>query len=164
MNILTAGIYAGIAWGTGTVTDLVVGGWLVDWLIRKGYDGSKVRKAVLIIGLIMGFAIIGAAYTKDVNVAMIWITIAVAGVAFHAPVGWSIPALIAPRNSTGTVGGIMNLFNNLAGFFAPTVTGFLVARTQSFSTALITAAIILIVGILSYGFLLGKIEPIPDPS
>lgn len=164
VNIMKAGLYAGIAWGAATITDLVVGGWLVDRLIRKGYDANKVRKTVLIVGLIMGFAVIGAAYTKDINVAIFWITIATAGIAFHAPVGWSIPALIAPRNSTGTVGGIMNLFNNLAGFCAPIVTGFLVARTGSFSTAIITAAIILVVGMISYGFVLGKIEQIPEPS
>ena len=163
VNILKAGLYAGIAWGVATVTDLVVGGWLVDHLIRKGYDANKVRKAVLIVGLVMGFAVIGAAYTKDINVAIVWITIATAGIAFHAPVGWSIPALIAPRNSTGTVGGIMNLFNNLAGFFAPTVTGIIVARTGSFSAAIITAAVILVIGMISYGFVLGKIEPIPEP-
>lgn len=164
VNILKAGLYAGIAWGTGTVTDLVVGGFLVDHLIGKGYDANKVRKTVLIVGLVMGFAVIGAAYTKDINVAIAWITVATAGIAFHAPVGWSIPALIAPRHSTGTVSGIMNLFNNLAGFVAPTVTGLLVARTGSFSAALITAAVILVFGIIAYVFVLGKIEPIPEPQ
>ncbi|MFN2459144.1 MAG: MFS transporter, partial [Candidatus Velthaea sp.] len=98
-----------------------------------------------------------------INVAVFWITVAVAGIAFHAPVGWSIPALIAPRNSTGKIGGIMNLFNNLAGFFAPTITGVIVARTGSFSTAIVTAAIILIVGIISYSFVLGRIDKIPEP-
>jgi nitrate/nitrite transporter NarK len=79
-------------------------------------------------------------------------------------VGWSIPALIAPTNSTGQVGGIMNFLNNLAGFFAPTITGIIVARTGSFNTALVTAGVILIVGIVSYTFVLGRIEKIPDPA
>ncbi len=118
---------------------------------------------VLIAGLIMGFAVIGAAYTKDINVAVAWITIAVAGISFHAPVGWSIPALIAPNNSTGQVGGIMNFLNNVAGFFAPTITGIIVARTGSFHIALITAAVILIVGIFSYVVILGRIDKIPEP-
>ena len=112
----------------------------------------------------MGSAVIGAAYTKDINVAIVWITIAIAGISFHAPVGWSIPALIAPRNSAGTVGGIMNFLNNLCGFFAPTVTGIIVARTGSFSVALITAAVILIIGIISYVWILGPIERIPEPA
>jgi ACS family D-galactonate transporter-like MFS transporter len=164
VNILRAGGYVFLIWGVGTLTDLLVGGWLVDYLIKRGADENLVRKTVLIVGLIMGFAVIGAAYTKDINVAVAWITIAVAGISFHAPVGWSIPALIAPTNSTGQVGGIMNFLNNVAGFFAPTITGIIVARTGSFDAALVTAAVILIVGIFSYVVVLGRIEKIPDPA
>jgi nitrate/nitrite transporter NarK len=164
INILKAGGYALGIWGIGTLTDLIVGGWLVDYLIKRGLDANRVRKTVLILGLVMGFAVIGAAFTNDINVAATWIAISVAGIAFHAPVGWSIPGLIAPRNSTGRIGGIMNLFNNLAGFAAPIATGFIVQQTGSFSTALITAAVILIVGIASYVFVLGKIEKIPEPA
>jgi sugar phosphate permease len=163
INILKAGGYVLLIWGVGTLTDLIVGGWLVDYLIKRGMDANRVRKTVLIAGLVLGFAVIGAAYTKDINVAVFWITVAVAGISFHAPVGWSIPALIAPNNSTGQVGGIMNFLNNVAGFFAPTITGIIVARTASFNAALITAALILIVGIFSYVVVLGRIEKIPEP-
>jgi MFS transporter, ACS family, D-galactonate transporter len=164
VNILKAGGYVFLIWGVGTLTDLIVGGWLVDYLIQKGYDANRVRKTVLIVGLVMGFAVIGAAYTKDINVAVAWITIAVAGISFHAPVGWSIPALIAPQNSTGQVGGIMNFLNNVAGFIAPTVTGFIVASTGSFNIALITAGLVLVIGIISYVVVLGRIEKIPEPA
>lgn len=164
INILKAGGYVFLIWGVGTLTDLIVGGWLVDYLIKRGMDANRVRKTILILGLVMGFAVIGAAYTKDLNVAVAWITIAVAGISFHAPVGWSIPALIAPNNSTGQVGGIMNFLNNVAGFFAPTITGFIVGATGSFNAALITAAIILLVGIVSYTFVLGRIDKIPEPA
>jgi sugar phosphate permease len=164
INILKAGGYVLIIWGVGTLTDLIVGGWLVDYLIQRGYDANRVRKTVLIAGLVLGFAVIGAAYTKDINVAVFWITLSVAGISFHAPVGWSIPALIAPANSTGQVGGIMNFLNNVAGFFAPTITGIIVAQTGSFNIALITAAVILIVGIFSYVVVLGRIDKVPEPA
>lgn len=163
VNIIGAAKYVLIIWGVGTLTDLIVGGWLVDYLIARGADPNRVRKTLLIVGLIMGFAVVGAAYTKDINIAVMWITIAVAGIAFHAPVGWSIPGLIAPRNSTAQVGSIMNMFNNIAGFFAPIITGYIVAQTHSFSVALITAGVILVIGVLSYLFVLGRIEKIPEP-
>jgi ACS family D-galactonate transporter-like MFS transporter len=95
---------------------------------------------------------------------VLWMTIAAAGIAFHAPVAWSIPGLIAPRNSTGQIGGIMNLFGNLSSAAAPIATGFIVARTGSFSTAIVTAAVILIVGVLAYVFVLGRIEKIGEPA
>jgi MFS family permease len=164
VNILKAGGYVLIAWGVGTVADLVVGGWLVDHLIKRGADANRVRKTALIVGLILGFAIVGAAFTKDINIAVMWITIAVAGISFHAPVGWSLPGLIAPTNSTGQVGAIMNCLNNVANFFAPVVTGIIVQRTGSFYSALVTAGVILIVGIFSYTVILGRIDKVPDPA
>ena len=69
---------------------------------------------------------------------------------------WSIPSLIAPRGGTGTIGGIMNFFNNLMGVVAPVVTGYIVAATHSFSAAFVVAAIILIIGIAAYIFMLGR--------
>ena len=164
VNILKAGGYVLLIWGVGTVADLIVGGYLVDYFIKRGADPNRVRKTALVAGLVLGFAIVGAAYTKDINVAVFWITIAVAGISFHAPVGWSLPALIAPRNSTGQVGAIMNCLNNVANFFAPVVTGYIVGTTGSFYAALVTAGVILIIGIFSYTVILGHIDKTPEPA
>lgn len=164
VNILSAGFDALLVWGTATISDLVVGGWLVDFLIQRGLDANRVRKTTMIAGLIIGFAVVGAAYTTDIHIALMWLTIAAAGIAFHAPVAWSMPGLISPRNSTGQVGGIMNLFGNLSSFAAPVVTGLIVQRTGSFQAALVTAGIVLVIGIVSYTFLLGRIEPIREPA
>jgi cyanate permease len=163
INIISAGGYALLIWGVATISDLAIGGWLVDYLIKRGADANRVRKTLLIAGLVIGFAVIGAAYTHDVHIAVLWMTIAAAGIAFHAPVAWSIPGLIAPRHSTGQIGGIMNLFGNLTSFAAPVVTGIIVARTHSFSAAIVTAALILLVGIAAYVFVLGRIEKIAEP-
>jgi MFS family permease len=93
-----------------------------------------------------------------------WIAFALTGLSIAAPVGWSIPSLIAPRESVGTVGGIMNLSNQLSGIAAPIVTGFVVAATKNFHWAFLVAAIYLAIGIASYIFLLGEITPIPEPE
>ncbi|HTV72362.1 MAG TPA: MFS transporter [Candidatus Acidoferrales bacterium] len=163
-SLIGAAGYAAIPWFVATIADLVIGGWLVDTLIARGYEATKVRKAVLVSGMVLGLAIVGAAFTTDIHVAIVYVSIALAGVAFHAPVGWSIPGLIAPRGSVGTIGGIMNALNNLANFAAPVVTGIIVQRTGSFVLALSTAGIVLVIGIVSYVIVLGTIEPIPEPA
>ncbi len=163
INIVSAGGYALLIWGVATISDLAIGGWLADYLIKRGSDANRTRKTLLIAGLVIGFAVIGAAYTKDLHLAVFWMTVAAAGIAFHAPVAWSIPGLIAPRNSTGQIGGVMNLFGNLSSAAAPIATGLIVARTGSFSAAIVTAALILLVGIAAYSFVLGRIEKIPEP-
>lgn len=164
LSILKSGLYSIIPWAVATLTDIFIGGWLVDALIKRGYDPTKVRKTLVAIGLLLGIAVIGAAFTKDANVATIWISIALGGLAFAAPIGWSLPGLIAPKGTVGTVGSIMNFFNNGAGIVAPIVAGFVIDRTGSFALNFIIAAIILVLGILCYLLLLGKIEQIQWPA
>jgi ACS family D-galactonate transporter-like MFS transporter len=64
----------------------------------------------------------------------------------------------------GSVGGIMNLSNQISGIAAPIVTGYLVGVHHSFRLAFIVAAAYLVVGIAAYIFLLGEIRPIAAPA
>ena len=163
MDILKSAGYAAVPWACATVSDLVIGGWLVDFLISKGRDETKVRKGVLVIGMLFGLAVFGATATQDPRRAILWISIALSGLAAAAPIGWSIPSLIAPKGGTATVGGIMNFSNNMMGAIAPIVTGWIVGATNSFTGAFAVAGVVLVVGIIAFVFMLGRIEQIPDP-
>jgi MFS family permease len=94
---------------------------------------------------------------------MLWISLALGGLSAAAPVGWSLPSLIAPHDSVGKVGGILNFGNQIAGICAPIVTGYLAGPANSFASAFAVSAAILLLGIAAYIFLLGKIEPLPEP-
>ena len=162
MSLMSSAGYTTIPWIVATITDLAVGGWLIDHLITRGLDETRVRKTVLVIGMLFGLAVFGAVFTTELVWAIIWITIALGGLSAAAPVGWSIPSLIAPKGGTGTIGGIMNFVNNLMGVVAPVTTGYIVGLTNSFNGAFFVAGAVLLVGILSYVVLLGRIEPIPE--
>jgi MFS transporter, ACS family, D-galactonate transporter len=58
----------------------------------------------------------------------------------------------------------MNFANNVMGWLAPIVTGYIVGATNSFVGAFFTAGVILLIGIVCFIFMLGKVEPIPDPG
>jgi hypothetical protein len=88
---------------------------LIDYLIEHGRDESKVRKAVLVVGMLFGLAVFAATQTANPAWAIFWISIALGGLASAAPVGWSLPSLIAPKGGVGTIGGVMNFANNLDG-------------------------------------------------
>lgn len=163
VSILNSAGLVAIIWGVATITDIAIGGWLVDYLIKRGNDPTRVRKTIFIIGMLMGIAIIGAAFTTSIPLIVMWLSISLGGLAFAAPVGWSIPSLIAPKGTVGVVGAIMNFFNNVAGIIAPLVAGFVLDTTNSFVLNFIIAAIILVLGILCYLLLLGKIEQLPSP-
>ena len=164
LDVLQSGMYAAIPWLAATVSGLLIGGWLVDYLIRSGRDSTRVRQTILIGGLVLGLSVAGATRTNSPRVAIFWISIALCGLAASAPVGWSIPGLIAPPGSTARVAGIMNFVANLPAILAPVITGYLVGTSQSFRHAFLVAAAVLVAGILSYIFLLGRIETIPGPS
>jgi len=164
MSILKSAGFAAIPWAVATLSDLVVGGWLIDHLIARGKDETRLRKTVLVVGMMFGLAVFGATRTTDPVWAILWISIALGGLAAAAPVGWSLPSLIAPKGGVGTVGGIMNFANNLMGVAAPIVTGFIVGATNSFASAFLIAGVILVVGIVSFVFVMGRIEPIAEPD
>jgi MFS family permease len=157
-------LYTSVPWLCATAAELTVGGWLVDSLIQRGWNPTRVRQFFLIGGTSLGLGIFGVAYSQTAQTAVFWIAVSITGLSIAAPVGWSMPSLIAPRESVGTVGGIMNLSNQIAGISAPIVTGFIVASTHSYSAAFIAAAVILAVGISGYVFLLGDMAAIPEPA
>ena len=162
VDLLHSVFYTSVPFLLATATDLAIGGWLVDRLVRSGRDASSVRRTVLIVGTTCGLGILGAADAHTPGTALFWISLSIGGLAAAAPVGWSIPALIAPRNSVGRVAGILNFFSQLAGVLAPIVTGHIASITHSFYGAFATAGVFVFVGVLSYLFLLGRIEPIPE--
>jgi MFS transporter, ACS family, D-galactonate transporter len=156
-------LYTSFPWLVATVGDLAVGGWLVDALIRRGLDASRVRQAILIGGTTLGLGILGAANTHNPVVALLWISISIGGLSAAAPVGWCVPGLIASRNNVGRVGGIMNFFNQVSGIAASTITGYLFAAHQ-IGWVFGIAGIYLAIGIAAYVFLLGRIEPARRPQ
>lgn len=164
MTLLASAGYTAIPWIIATIADLAVGGWLIDRLMTRGGDQTRVRKTVLVIGMLLGLAVLGAMFTTSVGWAIMWISIALGGLAAAAPVAWSLPSLISPKGGTGSVGGIMNFAGNLAGAIAPLATGYIVGLTNSFRGAFVAAAIVPLIGVASYVGLLGRIEPIPDQT
>lgn len=163
IDLLHSVLYTSVPWLFATFTDIVMGGWLVDKLIQHGRDPSFVRQAILVGGTTLGLGMLGAAYAHSIVMALLWISLAIGGLSAASPVGWSIPSLIAPRESVGTLGGILNFGNQLSAIAAPIATGYVVQATHSFFLAFGAAAAFLLVGVVAYIFLLGRIETIPEP-
>jgi ACS family D-galactonate transporter-like MFS transporter len=164
VDLLHSVVYTSVPWLFATLTDLVIGGWLVDALIQRGWNAVRVRQAVLIAGTSFGLGILGTAYAQNAAGAVFWISISIGGLSAASPVGWSIPSLIAPKESVGTVGGILNFSNQLAAIAAPIVTGYVVQITHSYAWAFVAATAILLISIAAYIFLLGRMEPVPEPA
>ncbi|HZL28458.1 MAG TPA: MFS transporter [Acidobacteriaceae bacterium] len=165
IDLLHSFLYTGVPWLFATATDFFIGGWLADTLIQRGWNANRVRQVILIGGTACGLGILGAANAHTATRALIWISISIGGLAAAAPIGWSIPALIVPRSSVGSVGGIVNFSCQVSGIAAQIATGYMVAANhQSYAWVFVVAAIYLAIGIGGYIFLMGRIEPISLPA
>jgi MFS transporter, ACS family, D-galactonate transporter len=151
-------LYTSVPWFVATATDLAIGGFLVDFLVQRGFSQSAVRRTVLIGGTAFGLGILGAAHAHTPTQALIWITVSLSGLAAAAPVAWSLPSFIARRPDVGKVGGIINFSGQVSGIVASILTGYLVSAHHSYASAFAVAAAYLAVGIAGYLFLLGQIE------
>jgi len=161
MDIMSSGLFTAVPWLISTVSGIVVGGWLVDFLIQKGHSNTKVYQTIIAIGMSLGFAFLGAVFTHNITIAIICISVGLAGISATAPVGWSISADIAPVGSISLLSSMVNLANNLfGGIIAVSLTGYLVDVTGSFTLSFLVAGFVLLLGLVFYLAVLGDIKRI----
>jgi ACS family D-galactonate transporter-like MFS transporter len=62
----------------------------------------------------------------------------------------------------GAVGGFMNFVNALVGTISTILTGFIAQATHSFSGPFLLAAAVMVLGLIFYTVMLGRIEQLPE--
>ncbi|EPK0831239.1 MFS transporter, partial [Klebsiella pneumoniae] len=141
----------------------VFAGWASDRLVhKKVLSLTATRKLFLTIGLLMALCIGFAPFTDSVFMTVFLLCVAKSGTTVAASQVWALPGDVAPKNSVSIVAGLQNTVSNMGGAVGPIITGAIVAATGSFNWALIFSAILVVIGIINYLFLMGKIEPIND--
>lgn len=135
-------------------------GFLSDFFVKKGVSSNKARKIPIIAGLILSTSIIGANYVNSPGLIVLFMSIAFFGNGF-ASITWVFVSLLAPKRLIGIAGGVFNFIGGTASIIIPIVIGFLV-KGGSFAPALTFIACIALVGALSYIFLVGKVERVPE--
>ena len=77
------------------------------------------------------------------------------------PLGtYAIPQIIAGPLAAGRWVGVQNACGNLAGVFAPAITGLLLDLTGKFSSAFMLAGAINILGLVGWVWMLPRIAPL----
>ena len=155
-------LFAGVPWIVAAAADLLIGGYLVDRLIRSGSNPDTVRRSVLIGGTTLGLFIFAPSLLHQPRLILVCLSLSLSGLSAASAVLWTVPSLLAPPGGTGRLGSIMNLANTLAAITAPVLTGYLRAATHSFVPAFAVAGVVLLLGVGSYIFLLGRIVRLPD--
>ncbi|EPY6864166.1 TPA: MFS transporter [Klebsiella pneumoniae] len=162
MDFIKMGMVAALPLLCGMVIE-VFAGWASDRLVhKKVLSLTATRKLFLTIGLLMALCIGFAPFTDSVFMTVFLLCVAKSGTTVAASQVWALPGDIAPKNSVSIVAGLQNTVSNMGGAVGPIITGAIVAATGSFNWALIFSAILVVIGIINYLFLMGKIEPIND--
>lgn len=137
----------------------LVSGWGSDRLIASGARING-RRAMIMTGTAgAGLSLLGAGLTAGIAAAAM-MTFAGFFIGIMTPMVYSIAQTLAGPRAGGRWVGLQNFIANLAGIIAPIVTGWLVDRTGSYLPAFIVAAVVAIVGLIGWGWIIRAIRPV----
>ncbi|PYU20448.1 MAG: hypothetical protein DMG30_21100 [Acidobacteria bacterium] len=164
MTLLQSGIASALPFWAGLLGTLG-GGWLGDYLIRRGVTTTVSRKSIISAGLTASTVlVIAAAYVEQSWLAVTLLTLSVGSLRLATGSVNSIPIDLAPLAAVGSLTSIQNFVGNIGGLLAPIVTGHIVNVTGSFVVALVVAGGMALFGAISYLFVMGNVEKDPLSS
>jgi len=156
MSVARVGVVAAIPYFFGCV-GAVVGGWLCDFLTRRGWAPIAGRKLLISCALCgISLCTVGTVFAQSNEAALAFISVSLFLIYIAASAAWATVPIAAPSQYTASLGSIQNFGGYLGGALAPTVTGFIVQRTGGFSQALLLSAGISLLSAGAYLFLVRK--------
>lgn len=146
LSLSTMSIVTVLPWMTGFV-GLGIGGFVSDYIFKKTGKLMFSRKIILVVGL--GLTAIFIALTGMVESAMGAVCLMAAAIFTLYLTGstyWAVIQDTVSSENVGGVSGFVHFLANLSGVIGPTVTGFIVQSTGSFTSAFILAAALALMG------------------
>ncbi len=111
-------------------------GFFVDFLVKRGVSHNIALKSLLSVSGIVGLVVfLMLPSTTDPSTA-VWLLGTAAFFMMFGSLYWSFPAILAPKDRVGIVGGFMNMANSCAGILVPILVGIILEYTGSFSSVL----------------------------
>ena len=126
-------------------------------LLRRTGSANIARKLPIIAGLLLASTIVIANFVTRDTLVIIVMSVAFFGQGM-CNLGWTLLTDVAPKELMGLSAGVFNLCANLAGIVTPLVVGFVVGVTGSFAWALAFIAIVALLGVFSYVFIVGDVR------
>jgi ACS family D-galactonate transporter-like MFS transporter len=159
MSFVKAGFLASLPFLAAFV-GVLCSGVLSDAMVRRGASLGAARKVPIVTGLLLSTSIVGANYVSEPSLIVGFLALAFFGNGL-ASITWSLVSAIAPERLLGLTGGVFNFVGNLSGITVPIVIGYL-AKYYGFSAGLAYVALLALLGAMSYVFVVGRVERLPD--
>lgn len=138
----------------------LVMGSVADRLMARGAGANAVRKGMICPGIcagLIGMLMLARGTSHPVLAMLLGYSI------FHGLSSFNIFAIgqtLAGPAAAARWMALQNGIANVGGMVAPALTGIIVDRTRSFDSAFLLAAGVLVVGLLSWGVLIRRVEPL----
>ena len=155
--VLEAGFYTAVSFLLFAAVE-PLGAWIADVLIRRGWNETRTRKGIIMVGFLTSLLLIPAMLVSSTTLAVVFVT--GASLAGIAPANLLVILQgCAPPDEVGIWTGIQNFIGNLGGVTSPLAMGLLIRLTGSYLPGFALAAGILVSGIFVYYFIIGEIKP-----
>lgn len=162
LSLSQMGMYTFFGFG-GMAVVAALAGWMADFVIGKGGNPVTVRKWFTIVGFAFaGTELIGA-QSSSLAVALTFSIISLSGLGLATANYWALTQTLIPAPAIGRISGIQNCAASIAGVVAPIFTGWLKQRTGSYHAPMFGCFAFLVVGVLSYLFMV-KSRYAPRPG
>jgi MFS transporter, ACS family, D-galactonate transporter len=143
-----------------------LGGVVADRLIRRGWGSTRARKTCIIGGLVVSTSILLSLLTDDAVVAIALLSLSYGALTFANASVWLLPGELAPTTGhVASLAGLMNFAGSVAGILVSIAVGALLDATGgSFTAPLLMTFGFLLLGIVSFAFIIKRVEPLQLPA
>jgi MFS family permease len=157
MTLTQAGWAAMVPFIAG-VAAVPIGGYMSDYLIRKGVNLIRARLVPTVGGcLLAAVAVAPLNYVHGTGLALTLMTVSLFAGALRVGVLWALVGDIAPAEAVGIFGGIQNFASFVGAALAPIGTGLILKATGSYDHVFSVSAILCALGAVSYMMINKKI-------
>ena len=135
-------------------------GWLSDRWIARGATPTRARKTIFVAAhLVTAAGLMACAYVAPQAAigCLFVVAFALGGVGPHI---FATAQTLAGPKAAGKWVGVQNGWANFAGILGPIITGMIVDRTGSFQAAFMVTAAGALLGVVGWGLMIRKIEPV----
>jgi len=152
-------VVAGGAYLINAVSALVAG-WAVAGWTRSGRSANPLYKSLMAFAHIASMGCMVGMVVLPIQGCIACLLVFQVAIGACSPGVYAIPQIIAGPTATGRWVGVQNACGNLAGIFAPAITGMLLDATGEFSSAFVLAGAVNILGLVGWLWMLPRIEPL----
>ena len=143
----------------GMATMAILAGFAADWLIARGADAVRTRRWFTIAGLVVASTEMIGAASHSTQVAVVFAIVSLSGLGLATANYWALTQTLLPGAAAGGIAGAQNMASNLAGVFAPLLTGWLKQATGGYAVPMQLIWVFLLAAIGSYVFLVKENGP-----